>query len=57
MLHRSPEVDSALTGLLTQARQMFRAERAEITLLPGADGAGGAEGVRTGLGPGGATGG
>ncbi|HEX7166320.1 MAG TPA: GAF domain-containing protein, partial [Acidimicrobiales bacterium] len=49
MLHRSPEVDSALIGLLTQARTIFRAERAEITLLPLEDGA---PAVRTTLGPG-----
>ncbi|MGI8794523.1 MAG: putative bifunctional diguanylate cyclase/phosphodiesterase, partial [Acidimicrobiales bacterium] len=50
MLHRSPEVDSALIGLLDQARKMFRAERAEITLLPvdERDPA-----LRTSLGPGG----
>ena len=49
MLHRSPEVDSALVGLLTQARTIFRAERAEITLFPvDADD----QGVRTTLGPG-----
>ena len=49
MLHRSPEVDSAVVGLLTQARGMFRAERAEITLYPvGA----GDQAVRTALGPG-----
>jgi diguanylate cyclase (GGDEF)-like protein len=53
MLHRSPEVDSALVGLLTQARTIFRAERAEITLFASA--AGGDEedqAVRTSLGPG-----
>jgi diguanylate cyclase (GGDEF)-like protein len=49
MLHRSPEVDSAVVGLLTQVRGMFRAERAEITLYS-PDGAGDA--VRTSLGPG-----
>jgi diguanylate cyclase (GGDEF)-like protein len=48
MLHRSPEVDSAVVGLLTQARGMFRAERAEITLYP----ASGDDAVRTSLGPG-----
>jgi diguanylate cyclase (GGDEF)-like protein len=49
MLHRSPEVDAAVVGLLTQARGMFRAERAEITLFPSdAD----SPAVRTGLGPG-----
>ena len=48
MLHRSPEVDSAVVGLLTQARGMFRAERAEITLYP----AEGDQAVRTALGPG-----
>jgi diguanylate cyclase (GGDEF)-like protein len=49
MLHRSPEVDSAVIGLLTQARGMFRAERAEITLFPSGDGE---QAVRTALGPG-----
>ena len=49
MLHRSPEVDSALVGLLTQARTIFRAERAEITLLPTDDST---PAVRTTLGPG-----
>ena len=49
MLHRSPEVDSALIGLLTQARTIFRAELAEITLLPTEDGA---PAIRTTLGPG-----
>ena len=49
MLHRSPEVDSALVGLLGQARTIFRAERAEITLLP-VDQV--SEAVRTTLGPG-----
>jgi diguanylate cyclase (GGDEF)-like protein len=49
MLYRSPEVDSAVVGLLTQARGMFRAERAEITMFsPGDDG----QAVRTTLGPG-----
>lgn len=49
MLHRSPEVDSAVVGLLTQARGMFRAERAEITLYPGREEE---QAVRTSLGPG-----
>lgn len=49
MLHRSPEVDSALLGLLRLARGMFRAERAEITIYP-ADPQGPV--VRTSLGPG-----
>jgi diguanylate cyclase (GGDEF)-like protein len=49
MLHRSPEVDSAVIGLLTQARGMFRAERAEITLFPVGDDD---QAVRTALGPG-----
>ncbi len=48
MLHRSPEVESAVLALLAQARGMFRAERAEITLYP----AEGDEAVRTGMGPG-----
>jgi diguanylate cyclase (GGDEF)-like protein len=49
MLHRSPEVDSAVVGLLTQARGMFRAERAEITIYPTDQRS---EAVRTSLGPG-----
>jgi diguanylate cyclase (GGDEF)-like protein len=49
MLHRSPEVDSALVGLLTQARTIFRAERAEITLFAAGEED---QGVRTTLGPG-----
>jgi diguanylate cyclase (GGDEF)-like protein len=49
MLHRSPEVDSAVVGLLTQARGMFRAERAEITLYPIGESD---QAVRTALGPG-----
>ncbi|HVM07704.1 MAG TPA: EAL domain-containing protein [Acidimicrobiales bacterium] len=49
MLHRSPEVDSALVGLLSQARTIFRAERAEITLMPVGDVT---QVVRTTLGPG-----
>ena len=52
MLHRSPEVDSALLGLLRLARGMFRAERAEITMYP-ADAQGRV--VRTSLGPGAST--
>ena len=50
MLHRSPEVDSALVGLLTQARTIFRAERAEITLYAADDTED--QAVRTSLGPG-----
>ncbi|HEX4979339.1 MAG TPA: EAL domain-containing protein [Acidimicrobiales bacterium] len=49
LLHRSPEVDSALVGLLGQARTIFRAERAELTLFPDTDGD---EAIRTTLGPG-----
>jgi diguanylate cyclase (GGDEF)-like protein len=49
MLNRSPEVDAAVVALLTQARGMFRAERAEITLYPDGDAD---QVVRTTLGPG-----
>jgi diguanylate cyclase (GGDEF)-like protein len=34
ILQRSPEVDSALVALLEHAREMFRAERAEVVLYP-----------------------
>jgi diguanylate cyclase (GGDEF)-like protein len=34
ILQRSPELDSALVALLEHAREMFRAERAEIVLYP-----------------------
>jgi signal transduction histidine kinase len=34
ILHRSLQMDSALLALLSQAREMFRAEIAEIVLLP-----------------------
>jgi diguanylate cyclase (GGDEF)-like protein len=34
ILQRSPELDSALVALLEHAREMFRAERAEIVLFP-----------------------
>jgi len=39
ILQHSPELDSALVALLDHARDMFRAERAEVILYPrGADG-------------------
>jgi diguanylate cyclase (GGDEF)-like protein len=34
ILQRSPELDSALVALLEHARDMFRAERAEVVLYP-----------------------
>jgi diguanylate cyclase (GGDEF)-like protein len=34
ILQRSPELDSALVALLEHAREMFRAERADIVLYP-----------------------
>ncbi|HEY7522842.1 MAG TPA: EAL domain-containing protein [Candidatus Limnocylindrales bacterium] len=34
ILQRSPELDSALIALLEHAREMFRAERAEVILYP-----------------------
>ena len=34
ILQHSPELDSALVALLEHAREMFRAERAEVLLWP-----------------------
>ena len=34
ILQHSPELDSALAALLEHAREMFRAERAEVLLWP-----------------------
>ena len=38
ILQRSPQVERAVAELLTHARAMFRAEIAELTLLPGREG-------------------
>jgi diguanylate cyclase (GGDEF)-like protein len=38
ILHRTPGQDAAVVGLLENLRRMFRAEIAEITLLPAEDG-------------------
>jgi diguanylate cyclase (GGDEF)-like protein len=38
ILQHSPELDSAIVALLDHAREMFRAERAEVLLHPRADG-------------------
>jgi diguanylate cyclase (GGDEF)-like protein len=38
ILQHSPELDSALSALLDHAREMFRAERAEVLLWPRDDG-------------------
>ena len=52
ILHRSPEVESAMLGLLKQAQVMFKAERAEVVLFPSKDSG---PALRTALGPGHAT--
>src|SRR5439155_6585056 len=49
ILQRSPEIDRALVSLLDHARRMFRAEIAEVSLLPMEEGQ---EILRTGVGPG-----
>jgi diguanylate cyclase (GGDEF)-like protein len=49
ILQRSPEIDRALVSLLDHARKMFRAEVAEVSILP--QGAG-QEVLRTRVGPG-----
>jgi diguanylate cyclase (GGDEF)-like protein len=49
ILQRSPEIDRALVSLLDHARRMFRAEVAEVSLLPMEEGQ---EILRTGVGPG-----
>ncbi len=51
ILQRSPEIDRALVSLLDHARKMFRAEVAEVSLLPQTEGQ---EILRTRVGPGGA---
>lgn len=37
ILHRSPEIDSAIAAVLAEARPMFRCEVAEVVLLPSSD--------------------
>src|SRR5439155_3741238 len=49
ILQRSPEIDRALVSLLDHARKMFRAELAEVSLLPQEEGQ---EILRTSVGPG-----
>jgi diguanylate cyclase (GGDEF)-like protein len=49
ILQRSPEIDRALASLLDHARKMFRAEIAEVSLLPQVEGQ---EVLRTSVGPG-----
>jgi diguanylate cyclase (GGDEF)-like protein len=49
ILQRSPEIDRALVSLLDHARKMFRAEVAEVSLLPQGEGQ---EILRTRVGPG-----
>jgi diguanylate cyclase (GGDEF)-like protein len=49
ILQRSPEIDRALVSLLDHARRMFRAERAEVALLPQDEGQ---QILRTSVGPG-----
>ena len=44
ILQHSPELDSALVALLNHAREMFRAEQAEVVLYPRSDGG---PGIRT----------
>jgi diguanylate cyclase (GGDEF)-like protein len=49
ILQRSPQIDQALVSLLDHARKMFRAEIAEVSLLPQVEGL---EILRTSVGPG-----
>ena len=49
ILQRTPELDTAIVQLLGHARKMFRAEVAELTLMPSGDGR---DALRTRLGPG-----
>ena len=49
ILQRSPQIDQALVSLLDHARKMFRAEIAEVSILPQIDGQ---EVLRTSVGPG-----
>src|SRR5438270_380819 len=51
-MNESPQVESALRALLTQARTMFRAERAEIVLLAASASTSHDAVLRTTLGPG-----
>ncbi len=53
ILQRNPEIDRALVSLLDHARRMFRAEQAEVALLPQEDGG---DVLRTSVGPGDAVG-
>jgi diguanylate cyclase (GGDEF)-like protein len=48
ILQRSPQIDRALVALLDHARKMFRAEIAEVSLLPQVEGQ---EVLRTRVGP------
>ncbi len=48
ILQRSPEIDRALVALLDHARKMFRADVAEVSLLPQVEGQ---EVLRTSVGP------
>jgi diguanylate cyclase (GGDEF)-like protein len=48
ILQRTPELDTAIVQLLGHARRMFRAEVAELTLMPAGDAR---EALRTRLGP------
>jgi diguanylate cyclase (GGDEF)-like protein len=48
ILQRTPELDTAIVELLGHARRMFRAEVAELTLMPAGDAG---EALRTRLGP------
>ncbi|MEY2434942.1 MAG: hypothetical protein QOC92_4667 [Acidimicrobiaceae bacterium] len=52
LMNESPQVESALRALLVQARAMFRAERAEITLMAASPVAQHDAALRTTLGPG-----
>jgi diguanylate cyclase (GGDEF)-like protein len=49
IMQRSPEMDRALVSLLDHARRMFRAEIAEVSLLPQVEGQ---DILRTSVGPG-----
>src|SRR6266576_2027672 len=49
ILQRSPQIDRALVSLLDHARKMFRAEIAEVSLLPQLEGQ---DVLRTSVGPG-----
>jgi len=49
ILQRSPQIDQALVSLLDHARKMFRADVAEVSILPQVEGL---EVLRTSVGPG-----